>query len=168
MIRCDDARDRWHRQYDDGGQDELLDGHLAGCAECRRYADEMRGVAGLLDELRDAGEHVVATGRAAARPRRAVEPRLIRLVRYSRAAAVLAIVAGAAFYFAGGHADRGRFTGVSTPGDAPAVSFESKLGITLRDQSAERMMAVAVTTSDPNVQMYRLYRTGRAKEREGS
>ncbi len=168
MIQCDDARHRWNRRLDDGIDDAELLSHLSSCEACRSYADQIGRIVAALDELKDASESVVATGTSATetRPAPGAPPLVIRLSRLMRAAAVLALVASAAFYFVGRRANH---TQIVPPAPPTVVvggpSIQYKLGLTLRDKSAERMMAVAMPTSNPDVQMYRLYRTVGAKER---
>ncbi len=168
MINCDEAQSRWHRRYDDGGVDGELERHLAQCEDCRRYADELDGIVGALDELRDASESVVASDAGTTQTGPVSPPLLIRLVRLTRAAAVLAIVASAAFYFVGRQADQRQPVEPGLPVVEDSPSVQQRLGITLRDDSAEQMMAVALPTSNPDVQMYRLYRTSASKAPDGS
>ena len=52
-MKCEDARQYWHRRFDEGESIAELDGHLTSCESCRRYAADMLRLDGLFAELRE-------------------------------------------------------------------------------------------------------------------
>jgi len=150
-MNCNDARERWHLRFDDGGADRALDEHLAHCAACRAYAVQMSYLCAALERLRDETEQAPAPesdAHSQAAPRR--RSSVIRLAPGLAAAAMIAL----AFF-------------VNRPGIVPpakdfpvvtAAPIEGPaLGITLKAESKSRLIAVATATGNPDVQMYRLY-----------
>ncbi len=71
-------------------------------------------------------------------------------------AAVLALVITASLFFAVSEPTGGGRNG--TPG-GPIVEEPTPLGLTLRGKAAQRLVAVAQPTSQPNVQVFWLYPT---------
>jgi len=174
-MNCDEAKQRWHDQLDDGRQDSQLAEHLARCASCARYAAQMETVLCGLDELRIQSELHPAVGdwdgRATRYGRRV---RWFRPLAIGRAAAMIALCIGAYSWLEPGGARRSvesdvvqsgvvttnRAARVPSPTAGPdAGSQAASLGMTLRGKSATQFLAVAQPTTSPDILMFRLYET---------
>ncbi len=149
-MNCEEAHARWHQRLDENGNDPQLDEHLRSCETCRRYGDEMSLITQALGELRQETEAIGSHGTPATRALviRGPWPRAIRSLG-AVAAAVAIIVTGSVFYTP----DRNAPPPGATVGPVAAV----RLGLSLRGESATKFMVVTERTSDPNVQVFRLY-----------
>lgn len=168
-MNCEQAQSRIQDHIDDRQVDPTLDAHLAGCGDCRTYAEQMRLLTAALGDLRQESEAIVARPPGTASgddPRRATIPSGVwRLVRLARIAAALAILVTGSMFIMPLLRDGEQSTmptpDVSlAPGVEETVSKERpdpRLGISLRGKSRDTVLAVAVPTKDPNVQMYWLY-----------
>ncbi len=147
-MNCNDARKRWHLRFDDGGADRALDEHLGRCAACRAYAAQMSDLCAALERIRDETE---AAPENAAHSQAA--PRQTGwIIRLAPGIAAAAMIALALLAYRPGIAPPTKDSPVATPAtEGPA------LGITLKDESKSRLIAVATATGNPDVQMYRLY-----------
>lgn len=149
-MNCNEAHERWHQRFDENGTDPQLDDHLQACESCRRYDDEMDLITQALGQLHQDTEAIGSPVAPATRARviRGRWPMAIRSLG-AVAAAVAIIVTGSVFYSP---------NQVSLP---PIVRSDPvakiHLGLSLRGKSATKFMVVAEATSDPNVQVYRLY-----------
>lgn len=149
-MNCNETHTRWHQRLDENGSDPQLDEHLRACEACRRYDIEMGLVTQSLDQLRQDTEAIGSRGSPATKVSviRGRWPMAIRSLG-AVAAAVAIIVTGAVFFPHG--QDR-------SPGNVGSVPVaEVHLGLSLRGKSATKFMVVAKATSDPNVQVFRLY-----------
>lgn len=160
MIDCEEARQRWHLRFDEGGEDAELDEHLASCEACGQYARQMRGIVDLLEELRGETEQVVAR-RDEGPPVEArcmfAASRLTVLTRLTRIAAAVAVLVAGGLYL-------GNLllpTGSPTPEDRVVVTGPALAAlpttVRLEGESARRYLAVSHPTADANVQMVWLY-----------
>lgn len=151
-MKCKDVRQYWHHRLDECAPDAELDGHLASCESCRRYAAEMLRLVGLFDELQKETESLTSTVTqfdplATPRPQRGWAASRAR-IPLRIAAAVLLTVAVGLWY----GTEQNAIVEVSlTSGAAPAM------GITLRAESREQFIAVATPSDEPNVQTFWLY-----------
>ncbi len=182
-MNCEQARQAWHRRWDDdvveGGADGLpasvgrvdpaVDEHLRSCQQCRAYHAQMDAIAGALDELREESESIVSRRHGAEAPaRRRSWSSVLRPL--TRIAAVLALVVTAGLYFSSERAgnglpDIGALVGNMNVADENDV-FVSAVSpakdvteITLQGESAKRYLAVATPTSQPGVRLFWLYPT---------
>ena len=164
-MNCEEARPRWHERFDGGAKDAELEDHLEFCASCREYAGQMDRLAGVLDELRVETESVVSRAVGLSADERVKSPQRMSWVfarRFMRiAAAVAVLVGGGVFYYSSHRVPVG--PGVST-GEVGLA--DPRIGISLRAETAERFMAVAKPTSEPNVQLYWLYPKMKSKRSE--
>lgn len=166
-MDCTHARQRWHDALDNGQEDAALIDHLATCDECTRYVEELRTVVDGLDELRALTDDVAETERVDV-ARRSVFRLLARVSDsgLARIAAVLAVVFSVYLYHLAERQptveDGGERTlaPLGPPGPNPHVVQVPRLGVSLRGESANRMVALATPTSSPNVQMFMLFPTG--------
>lgn len=167
-MNCSEARAMWHDRLDEVHRDARLDQHLAQCEPCDRYCKDMDEIVGALDSLRLETEGVISTVRPGDTAKKRKEPsrKWRRPAILLRVAAALAFTVTLGLYF-------GRMVAITDtdvePSDkvvlrppdhdnaGPTSHNPPSLGITLGKASAERMMAVALPTSNPNVQMYRVY-----------
>ena len=171
-MNCEEARTRWHQQLEEPQEAAELARHLAECAACQQYTAEMQRIVDVLDELRRDTESIVSRAPAPSAREDGGEPQWWNprwVTSLTRAAAVLAIlVGGGALYYASQRAmwgpvdtdDTVKVVTDSTPEPCEAVvetPSDPRLGISLRAESAKRMLAVAQPTSQPDVQMYWLY-----------
>lgn len=167
-MNCDEARQRWHDRFDEDRDDPALDSHLASCEACRCYAGQMGRIADVLDELRDQTESVVLRQEGGAPDQGEAHGRRSWRVFLRPAmgiAAAIAVAIGASLFYV---TDREGIT-VDPVGppmeDQPRVdatqlsSASPRLGISLRGESAQRLMAVAQPVSQDNVQVFWLYPT---------
>ncbi len=150
-MKCDNARHYWHRHLDDGATDAELDGHLASCESCRKYAANMVRLVGLFDELHEDTESLTPAatpfGHGTSRRQHGwgiQTPILLRI------AATILIVVGAALWF---RTPKGSMV-VSPTTEAAAPAPQ---GITLRAESRGRFIAVAAPSDEPNIQTFWLY-----------
>ena len=155
-MNCDEARTRWHKRFDGGAKDAELEDHLESCASCREYAGQMDRLVGVLNQLRVETESVVSRPVGPSADERVQTPQRSNWAyarRFMRiAAAVAVLVGGGVLYYSSHRAPVG--PGVS-PGKVERL--DPRIGISLRAETAERFMAVAKPTSEPNVQLYWLY-----------
>ena len=160
-MNCEEAKQACHRRPDDGKANEELERHLAHCDSCRRYVADMERLTAALAELRDETQRVRSTRGASAAP-----PRLSRdLLRVAAAFALAAGLFGAYWTWSSSSAPPAPNGGgrIVAAGDSNRVETtregdaEAEFGITLRGESARSLLAVAVRTKDPAVQMYWLY-----------
>ncbi len=176
MMHCDEAKQRWHEQLDEGGRDGPLAEHVARCVSCAQYAAQMETVLCGLDELGIQSELDIAVGASDGRAARYGRRwRWFRPLAVGRAAAVIALCFGAYSWMepgggrqsiesGAGRSDVGTVDGV-THGDTKmpgriAWPEATNLGVTLRGKSATRFLAVDQPTMSPDVLMIRLYETG--------
>ena len=164
-MNCEQARTRWHLRFDEGAEDAELEDHLESCAPCREYAGQMDRLAGVLEELRVETESVVSRPAGLSVDQRVGVPQRLRWVsarRFMRiAAAVVLLVGGGVLYYSSQRA-------TVEPGAFPAEVGppDPRIGISLRAETAERFMAVAKPTSEPDVQLYWLYPKMKAERSE--
>lgn len=154
-MTCDQVRKRWHVCHDDGHDDPEVDSHLASCDACQRYVHLMSQIVDTLDDLHEATESIEARPSFEPLSRPTRRARIYRHVLGRRLAAIAAVVAiaiAASLYY-------GTHPGSRTqPVDIQTESFSDKrIGISLRGESANRYLAVAVPKSQENVQMFWLY-----------
>lgn len=167
-MNCDEARQRWHDRLDEDRDDPALDSHLASCGACRCYAGQMGRIAQVLDELRDETESVFlrqeggSSDRGEAHGRRSWRVFLRPAMGIAAAAAVA--ISASLFYLV--DQDGTIVAPISHPveeqlGDAATEQFSvsPRLGISLRGESAQCLLAVAQPVSQDNVQVFWLYRT---------
>ena len=154
-MRCEDARKRWHRRWDDGVVDTPLDQHLDRCEACRRYGQEMSHVTSLLDQVRLDTDRIVS--QRASGPtipmRVTLRSSLRRWVKpVIGIAAAIALVATAPTYFKN---EAPRST------DTPLVVSKSAtpLGMTLQGDIAKHYVVVSKPVAQSNVQVFWLYPT---------
>ena len=155
-MNCDEARKRWHARLDEEHNDPLLDEHLASCGACRSYGEQMGTIVEALDDLRRDTESIVSRPAMLASGELAgpLQPRRHMLVRSITAlAAALAAVIGATLYFG----INGSMPALDSDRQMRPHDDSPRLGISLHGDSAERLLAVARPTSDPDVQVYWLY-----------
>jgi predicted anti-sigma-YlaC factor YlaD len=151
-MNCEEAQRRWHTRYDDVSDDPGLQAHIAACAACRVYAQQMEQVVGILDAMRVETEPVVSRNSAErvdhgepARVRRRHFP-----IRWATGiAATMALLVGASLLLLTQH----------RPELKPVLKHQPVFGMALEGESSMRYMVVAQTTTDPDVQMYWLYPT---------
>ena len=164
-MNCEEARTRWHVRFDEGGEDAGLEDHLESCASCREYAGQMDRLAGVLDQLRVETESIVSRPAGLSANERVEAPQRMswayarRFVRIAAAVAVL--VGGGVLYHSSQRQTVG--PGVSSGEVEP---LDPRFGISLRAETAERFMAVAKPTSEPDVQLYWLYPKMKSKRSE--
>jgi len=167
-LTCEEARQRVHDCVDYARHDSVLEDHLIGCADCREYATDIRGIAAGLDGLHDETVSIVARpavrGSSANQMERGwhAARRLLRPVRV--AAAIALLVAGSLYVVPRWRASR-RAAESNSP--IPSMADAAKghlpthanprLGITLQGKSATTMLAVAQQTNEKNIRMYWLY-----------
>lgn len=158
---CAAARDAWHAALDGEltpADQERLDAHLAACAACRAYTDELGAIAGALAELR------VVSGRVGMPAGQPVARRRAAWLRGgSRIAAAVALLlgAGAITYLA---RDEGEVGPVPTPRRVAAPPAESDgapaaipVEIVLAGESDDRFIPVAQSTARTNVHVFILF-----------
>ena len=172
-MNCEEAQTRWHQRLEEPHEDAELAGHLAECAACRRYTVEIQSIVGVLGELRRDTESIVSRGPAppasevSGEPLRRNPRSVTRMIR-AAAAAIAILVGGGLVYYASRQVNRSPYVTDGTvevvtdstlaPGDAVAETpSDPRIGISLRAESAKRLLAVAQPTSQPDVQMYWLY-----------
>ena len=169
-MNCQQARQAWHRRWDDDVVDPAVDEHFRSCQPCRAYHAQMDALAGALDELREETKSIVCRRGAAQRPvpGRSWSSMLSPLTRI---AAVLARFVTAGLYFSSNHRTGGRLTDVGPLVSNMNVADESDVfasavspaknvtKITLQGESADRYLAVATPTSQPGVKLFWLYPT---------
>jgi len=165
-MNCDEARRRWHDRFDRTLDDPDLEKHLESCEACRRYAEEMDRVAGLLDKLRVDSEGVIShrhngvddNSRAAGRNVLLWPGRLLGV------AAIVFIAVTAGLYFrtdpatvpVGGNTDNVVSAGLGAP-----VRFE------LTGKSADEYLAVQRPgVADEPVEVVWLYPTRASRQDE--
>ena len=151
-MKCENARKCWNRRLDEGESDAELDEHLASCESCRRYAVDMLRLVGLFEELREDTESLTP---AVPQSGSLVTPRsrrewAMQTRSLLRIAATLVIVVGAGLWFR--TPNELMLENPTSEAAAPAMQ-----GITLRAESLERFIAVAVPSAEPNVQTFWLY-----------
>ena len=164
-MNCEEARRRWHERFDGGAEDAELEDHLESCASCRQYVEQMDRLAGVLDELRVETESVVSRPAGLSVDQRVGVSRRLRWAsarRFMRlAAAVAVLVGGGVLYYS---IDRVTVPPPVAPGKVEPL--DPRIGISLRAETAERFMAVAKPTSEPDVQLYWLYPKMKSKRSE--
>ncbi len=151
-MNCEDAQRRWHSRYDDGGDDPDLQAHIAACAACRVYAQEMEQIVGALDAIRVETEPIVSknTTDLADHSEPAQARRWHFPIRWATGiAATIALLVGASLFF----------ETQQRPELKPAREHQSVLGMSLEGASSQRYMVVARATTDPDVQIFWLYPT---------
>ncbi len=162
-MNCEEAQNRWHEQLDAGRPDAELEEHLRGCVSCREYAAQMALIADGLDKLRLETEAITSqTSGPALREQtqswlRITPRRVHRLVRV--AAAVVVLIGGGILYQ---NVQRSNHTQQNNGGSSAVIGMPQtnpRVGITLRGGAAEKFMAVARHSSEPDVQLYWLYST---------
>lgn len=151
-MKCTEARQRWHLRLDKGREDAELEQHLTDCNVCRTYAARMERLVGLMDELRDETEALVpsnapAVDSGALRVQSERAPTIARSLL--RIAAVIAVAIGAGLWY---RAERPPLVVEQSPNTAISTT-----GITLREESRNRFIAVASPSAEPNVQTYWFY-----------
>jgi predicted anti-sigma-YlaC factor YlaD len=161
-MNCEQAKTRWQQCQESGAADTALDEHLAGCAECRAYARERGCLLELLGELRADTLTLQYEGDAVRTGRRGWRPRAFMTRRVPGVAAAILLVVSAAFFASRMNEQPG--PQVDPIGSHPPVvalnddkQEQMPLGITLRNESAARMLAVARPTSQSKVKVYWLY-----------
>lgn len=159
-MKCEEARQAWHRRLEDGRNDAGLDWHLAECTECARYARDMQRIAAALAELGAETKEVASLRQPL---HKAPVPGLRRLLRI---AAVIALLAGLAMTYRAlwlrpelGVREPNLVADIDPKRRALGGEPESRerLGITLRGESARDLLAVAASSQDSEVQLYWLY-----------
>lgn len=168
-MNCEEAKARIQDRIDDRCDDPALDAHVATCGECRRYGEQMRLLTAALGELRRESEKIVAFSPMDAprdhRRRTTIPSPVWRFVRVARVAAALAIIVTGSVFLMPLLRDGEQSTMPTadvnvSPGVEVTASKERpdpRVGISLRGKSQDAFLAVAVTTTDANVQMYWLY-----------
>jgi len=166
-MNCEQARLAWHRRCDDGVADPAVDEHLRVCDDCRAYHRQMDAIEGALDELRADTESIVSRrlDRKSQLQRRTWFSTVLPLARI---AAVLAVAAALAWYFASTRftnqqSGTDRLTNSSNNEDETVATIvpppDDVTEITLQGESASRYLAVATPTSRPGVKLFWLYPT---------
>lgn len=165
-MNCEEAQERWHQRRDedradadpDRNPDHELDAHIASCQKCRAYDAEMRLVAGALDEL--AAEPL---------PQREtttrVRPTIQVYGRLFRVAAMIALLVGASWWITNSMPPRAAQETetkiVEAQASDPSIERHSRggtrIGLSLRGESAGKYLALRRPTSVSNVQLYWLY-----------
>lgn len=151
-MNCKKARQRWHTRLDKGVIDAELDRHLADCEACRTYAAGMERLVGLMDELHEDTEALIPSvspevAHHAYRIERGWSPTITR--RFLRIAAAVVLTVSAGLWY--------RAEQSPTVVERHPSTAVSTTGITLRAESRNRYIAVAVPSTEPNVQTYWLY-----------
>lgn len=151
-MKCTEARLRWHVRLDNGAKDAELDRHLGDCEACRTYAARMDRLVGLMDELREDTDALVPScspvidgGALRVQDERA--PTIARSLL--RIAAVITVAIGAGLWY---RAEQSPLVVEQNPSTTLPTT-----GITLREESRHRFIAVASPSAEPNVQIYWLY-----------
>ena len=168
-MNCQQARQAWHRRWDDDVVDPSADEHFRSCQPCRAYHAQMDALAGALDELREETESMVSR-RGAVQTPAAGRSWSSMLRPLTRIAAVLALVLTAGLYFSWqqvgnepmGFSPLAGNMNVSDDSDdfvIVASTVKDVTEITLQGESANRYLAVATPTSQPGVKLFWLYPT---------
>ena len=162
-MNCEQAREYWHHWMDGKTIDHAaLDGHLAVCPSCQHYCDEMRMLAGLLDELRKETESIASRRESGAQSSESTPTRwLSRLGRIAATAAVVAITATVWIKVTENRPPSSVTKPEPISALTTALDDHEILGLTLHGNSAERFMAVAQPSTQPHVQVFRLYEAWR-------
>jgi len=164
---CQQTRQTWHDRADglaDRQDVALMQAHLGGCPECRRYVRQMDSLSDTLGHLRAASERELSQTRR--RPRHPVWTQ----ARAGAMAAALLLVVGVGLYFSPWRQPGDRVTVVSRhpqppasqdlpraepPGEAPTV----RSVVQLRGESARAWMIEQRDSGHPRVHIYKLYPT---------
>lgn len=157
-MDCETIRRAWHHATDGGDSAEALRSHLARCEACRKYVADMERIVRAFDELRDETEFVAS--RKSADSGGNVRRRVSALLRMA-AAIVLMVSVYTVFRWEGPTetamlVEAPQSEPVSDLLEAPEPS-RRRLGITLQGEFAQTMVAVALPSSEPNVQLYWLF-----------
>ncbi len=174
-MNCAEARELWHDHLDglSGSAAAEFDAHASACDECRVWRDQMRQVAGALDELRvqterigiDPGrdrEGVVAT---IGRPRRRTAP----WWTIGRIAAGIALMIGAGSYVYNNRTSTpGGETSTAIVVDPPVEPAPVPASMVLTGASENQYISVRHETSSPSVHVFRLYRAYQRPDTETS
>ncbi len=166
-VRCQDARDLIHDRIDgvaEASAIEALDAHVDICADCRRYADQMRALNDAFDQLRRESEI----------PQAPAAPWYGRLARI--AAAVL-IAAGAGWYLIRSRPsdDRAPVVRIAHSPVEPTQAVQPPRGaspmpvasVELTGKSASSFVAMPRESGHPRVHVYILYPVSQAAVARG-
>ena len=155
-MNCEQARELWH-DHIDGLADTAaaeFDSHASACDACRIWREEMRRVAGVLDELRVQTERI-GTDPIILRPRRRIAP----WWTIGRIAAGIALMIGAGAYV---YNNRTPTNGGDTSRPIvvvpPPLTVPVPASMVLTGTSENQYISVRHETSSPNVHIFRLYR----------
>jgi len=166
-LDCQQARQAWHDCADSLADQQdvaLMQAHVAGCPECRRYVRQMDLLSDTLGHLRATSDGELP--QTLRRPRRQVWAQ----ARAAAMAAALLLVVGIGLYFSPWRQPGDRVATVPQPSGSPASQdlprAESPDGtptvrtvVQLRGESARAWMIEQRDSGHPRVHVYRLYPT---------
>ena len=159
-MNCQQAREFWHVRFDARTADPELVEHLAHCESCQAYDAHMRQIMRALDDLRVESEGAVTQGRLHRHgtwPRPRLPFRLPMRRKVFRAAAVLALMIVGGLYLGDLLRPPRRPASVFMASPKETETFSASLRLT--GECAEKYVAVPVSTSRSDVQMFWLYPT---------